>query len=635
MEYKMNEYQTFIATSRYSKWLPEESRRETWTETVDRYITAMKKQVGDKLPDVLFGELREAILTHKVMPSMRGLMTAGPALDRDPMAIFNCSYVAVDNIRAFDEALYVLMLGTGLGFSVERQYINKLPEIPEELYPTDTLITVTDSKLGWAKAYKELLSLLYAGLIPQWDLSHIRAKGERLKTFGGRASGPEPLRDLFRFTVEVFQLAKGRKLRSIEAHDIMCKIGEIVVVGGVRRSALISLSNLTDERMRNAKSGQWWEANPQRALSNNSVAYTEKPDIGIFMKEWHSLYDSKSGERGIFNRAAAERLVPDRRKELNYKDYGTNPCSEIILRSAGVCNLTTCVIRKGDSKSSIKEKIRLATILGTIQATFTSFRYVRPIWRHNAREEALLGVSLTGIMDNTFLSEPSEELAEYLQGLEIYSEEVNREYADVLTINHSMATTCIKPEGTTSQLTDSASGLHARHSLYYIRTVRADNKDPLAIFMRDKGFPVEVDVMKPDSGLVFSFPIKSPEGSVTRNDRSAIEQLEMWKFYQLNYCSHKPSVTITVREEEWMDVGAWCYSNFDILSGVSFLPHSDHSYQQAPYQEISEEDYKELLAEMPVNTDWKGLEAYEEEDNTTGTQTLACTGGVCEVVDLE
>ena len=631
---ELTEYRSFIAVSRYSKWLEKGKRRERWYETAQRYINALKKQADGKLPDELYEELYQSILNHQVLGSMRGLMTAGPALDRDPMAIFNCSYVAVDDVRVFDEALYILMLGCGLGFSVERQYINKLPEIPEELFPSDTVLSVIDSKLGWARSYKELISLLYSGSIPKWDLSKVRGEGTRLKTFGGRASGPDPLDRLFKFTIETFKHAAGRKLQSIECHDLMCKIGEIVVVGGVRRSALISLSNLTDERMRSAKNGQWWTQNPQRALANNSVAYTEKPDIGIFMNEWASLYESKSGERGIFNRQAAEKLIPERRKEDGYKDYGTNPCSEIILRSAGVCNLSTCVIRAEDTKETMREKVRLATILGTIQATYTNFRYVRPVWKRNAAEEALLGVSMTGIMDNHFMNTPSVELEEFLEELKDYSVEVNIEYAEKLGINPAMATTCIKPEGTSSQLTDTASGIHTRHSDYYIRTVRADNKDPLALFMADKGFPYEVDVMKPDDGFVFAFPIKSPDGCVTRDDRNALEQLELWKLYQLHWCEHKPSVTITVREEEWLQVGSWCYDNFDILSGVSFLPHSDHSYQQAPYQEISKEEYEVALAAMPVGINWEELDDYESQDNTVGSQTLSCTAGACEVVDL-
>ena len=947
---RMDEYRKFIAVSRYAKWKPEENRRETWEETVDRFMEAIRDKVGES-----YDEVREAILNQEVMPSMRGLMTAGAALDRDPMSLYNCSYMAIDNVRCFDEALYILMVGTGLGFSVERQYVNKLPEVATELYHTDTTIVVADSKLGWAKAYKELISLLYSGHIPKWDLSKLRPAGARLKTFGGRASGPAPLDSLFKFTVETFQRANGRKLQSIECHDLMCKVGEIVVVGGVRRSALISLSNLTDERMRNAKSGQWWEQNAQRALANNSVAYTEKPDIGIFMKEWHSLYESKSGERGIFNRRAAELLVPDRRKEANgdYKDYGTNPCcfsgemklltaggyktfeelegktvniinndgvksegsvwcsgikpvvelrfrnrdsiictddhifmtnegkeckaedlkgkrvmpfvnikttfsyreflagfiqgdgntgrlndnthkglevylgekdkdvadfigttigtwysseaydiavsfglsskslplrdlphflfgpnlngtnadflaglysangcvvkghrvafkttnrvlatglqeilltlgiesyittnkvkaitfkngdytckesydvnisrldslikfaekisfihkykqkdllslikakawivskvtklsprkiydftepmnhwgvvegvvvhnSEIVLKQNGLCNLSEVVIRSTDTMKDLHRKVRIATIIGTIQATYSDFKYVRPIWKKNVEEEALLGVSLTGIMDCALTdgSDGPGLLSDNLDKLKTAAVQVNVEWSQKLGINPALAISCIKPSGTVSQLVDSASGIHARHSKFYIRTVRADNKDPLALFMKDKGFPCEPDVMKPDNGLVFSFPIKSPEGCVTRNDRTAIEQLELWKTYQLAWCEHKPSVTISVREEEWFEVGAWCYKNFDILSGVSFLPHSDHSYQQAPYQECNQEEYENFLKDMPKNVDWTELSNYEAEDNTTGTQSLACTSGVCEVVDI-
>lgn len=630
----MNEYRNFIAISRYAKWLPDETRRETWSETVDRYIEAIKTKSG--LPSETITELKGAILNHEVMPSMRGLMTAGKALDRDPMAIYNCSYISVDHVRAFDEALYILLLGTGLGFSVERQYINQLPEVPEELYPSDTTIVVPDSKLGWSKSYRELISLLYAGNIPKWDLSKIRPAGKRLKTFGGRSSGAVPLDNLFKFTIETFVKAKNRKLRSIECHDIMCKIGDIVVVGGVRRSALISLSNLTDERMRVAKSGSWWEDNPQRALANNSVCYTEKPDIGIFMKEWSALHASKSGERGIFYRGAAEKLIPTRRKDMPQTDFGTNPCSEIILRSNQCCNLTEVVVRESDTKETLKKKVRIATILGTIQASYTDFKYVRPIWKKNAEEEALLGVSLTGVMDNKLMSGESsvDELKQTLSDLRDYSISVNKEYAGKLGINPATAITCNKPSGTVSQLVDSSSGIHARHSEYYIRTIRADNKDPLAVFMKDKGFPYEDDVMKPDNGCVFSFPIKSPENSVTRDDRTAIEQLELWKIYQLHWCEHKPSVTINVKEHEWLDVGAWCYRNFDILSGVSFLPFSEHSYQQAPYQECPKDEYTSFLAKMPKNVDWSELTKYELQDTTKGDKMLSCSSGSCEIATM-
>ena len=636
----MNPYESFIHKSRYARYLPGEGRRETWEETVDRYIAFFYEKVKTIKTDKIrwereFPAIREAILNLEVMPSMRSLMTAGKALDRDNVAGFNCSYLAIDSMRSFDELMYVLMCGTGVGFSVERQSITKLPEIPEELHETHTVIKVRDSKIGWATAYKELIALLYSGNVPSWDVTGVRPAGARLKTFGGRASGPAPLEDLFRFTIEVFRTAAGRKLTSIECHDLVCKIADIVVVGGVRRSALISLSNLTDDRMRQAKSGQWWEQNGQRALANNSVCYTEKPDIGIFMKEWSSLYESKSGERGIFSRPAAKLIAgKSGRRDTEY-DFGTNPCAEIILRSKQFCNLSEVVVRRDDTLDSLKRKVRIASILGTLQATLTDFRYLSKEWKKNTEEEALLGVSLTGIMDHPVLNASGSnttKTATWLRELKAVAVETNKAWAKRLGINHSSAITCVKPSGTVSQLVDSASGIHPRYSEYYIRTVRADKKDPLAQFMVDNGFPVEDDVTKPDTTSIFSFPVKSPDGSVLRNDRTAIEQLELWKVYATEYCEHKPSITVYVRENEWMEVGAWVYSNFDMCSGVSFLPHTDHSYRQAPYQEIDEETYDQMVADMPVDINWEGVTAYEEDDNTTASQELACTGGACEIV---
>lgn len=639
-------YQQFIHLSRYSRWLPEMGRRETWTETVDRYFNFFDKHLKDnqnfKMPKDVREELRTAVLNLEVLPSMRCLMTAGEALERDHIAGYNCSYAHVNRVRAFDEILYVLMCGTGVGFSVEREFVDKLPTIAEEFSDTDTTIIVSDSKQGWAKAYRELVSLLIVGQIPKWDTSKVRPAGARLKVFGGRASGPRPLNDLFMFTVETFKKAAGRKLTSIECHDIVCKIAEIVVVGGVRRSALISLSNLTDERMRDAKSGAWWEANPQRALANNSVAYKEKPEIGTFMEEWVSLYKSKSGERGIFNRAAAQKTVAklgDRRDSTHA--FGTNPCSEIILRDREFCNLTEVVVRESDTEKSLKRKVRLATILGTMQASLTNFQYISSEWAKNCREEALLGVSLTGILDCKLTNGQSGNGIEDELGLSLLlatmrelAIDTNKEWADRIGINPSAAITCVKPSGTVSQLTDAASGIHARHAPYYIRTVRADNKDPLCQMMKDMGFPNEADVMKPDHTTVFSFPMKSPEGSVFRKDMTALEHLNLWLVYQRNWCEHKPSITVTVKENEWMDVGAWVYKHFDEVSGISFLPYADHSYRQAPYQDCTKEEYEALLEKMPKGVDWSLLSKYEKEDNTVGNQTFACSGDKCEVVDL-
>jgi len=597
---------------------------------VDRYIdNVVRRAIPGE--DTVVNNIRDAILSLSVMPSMRMMMTAGPALDRDNTAGYNCSYIAVDDPKAFDEAMMILLCGTGVGFSVERQHIARLPEVPEKLFDAEDVIVVHDSKEGWAKAYRKLVAMLYAGEIPRWDVSGVRPAGAKLKTFGGRASGPEPLVDLFRFTIDIFRKAAGRRLNSIECHDIMCKIGDIVVVGGVRRSAMISLSNLSDDRMRHAKSGQWWEGNAQRALANNSAVYTEKPDVESFLREWTALVESKSGERGIFARYAAEAHVASRGRRETGHEWGTNPCSEIILRSNQFCNLTEVVVRAGDTRKTLEEKVRLATILGTIQSTFTKFPYLRRVWTKNTEEERLLGVSLTGIMDNPITSAPDPELLRHLRDVAV---DTNKAWASMLGIPASAAITCVKPSGTVSQLVDAGSGIHARHSPYYIRTVRGDVKDPLTTLMKDEGVPWEPEVFHPDSTVVFSFPQKAPGGAVTRNDMTAIEQLELWKTYALNWCEHKPSVTISVRDEEWVDVGAWVYRNFDICSGISFLPHSDHTYQQAPYQDCDKAAYDELLGRMPVTINWGRLGEYESDDNTSGMQTLACTGGVCEIVDL-
>lgn len=627
----MDQFQTFIHKSRYARWRDDLGRREDWPETVQRYFDffgARLKGNAKKAYKEIRPELEAAVLNLEVMPSMRCLMTAGPALERDEVAGYNCSYLPVDHPRAFDETMYILLCGTGVGFSVERQAISKLPEVPEQLVDTDTTIQVADSKIGWASAYKELLGLLWAGQIPKWDLSRIRPAGARLKVFGGRASGPDPLDDLFRFTISVFKKAQGRKLNSIECHDLMCKIGDVVVVGGVRRSALISLSNLSDDRMRHAKSGQWWETDPHRALANNSVVYTEKPDMGAFMQEWYSLYDSKSGERGIFYRKAARNCIPERRDPEH--EWGTNPCSEIILRPHQFCNLTEVVVRANDTQASLKRKARLATILGTLQSTLVNFRYLRKVWHDNTAEERLLGVSLTGIMDSELTSDYGLNgvAREMLPKLKKEVLKTNEEWAGILKIPVSAATTCVKPSGTVSQLVNSASGIHPRYSRYYIRTVRADKNDPLAKYMVEKGFPVEDDVTKPTHTWVFSFPVESPDGSVMRDEMSAIEQLEMWRDYQEFWCEHKPSITVYVRENEWLAVGAWVYDNFDKMSGVSFLPHTEHNYRQAPYQEITEEQYKELKAKIPV-VDW----VFDEEgDSTTSSQEFACTSGACDIL---
>jgi ribonucleoside-diphosphate reductase alpha chain len=629
----VNEYSKFIALSRYSRWLEDQNRRETWEEVVERYMLFMDLHLLDKMKYGMlqkdYDDLRAAIKNLEVLPSMRALMTAGPALERDNTAGYNCAYLPVDDPRAFDEAMFILLCGTGVGFSVERSNTEKLPVVPE-LVAGSSCIVVGDSKEGWAGSLRQLVESLYAGEIPSWDTSNVRAAGARLHTFGGRASGPEPLESLFRFVIETFLKAQVRRLSAIECHDIMCKIGEVVVVGGVRRSAMISLSDLEDDKMRNAKSGAWWSDNVQRALANNSATYLRKPDVSTFLKEWRSLYDSHSGERGIFNReASAKHVRKSGRRDPNH-EWGTNPCSEIILRPYQFCNLTEVVVRATDSKDDLKRKVRLATILGTFQSTLTDFKYLRPIWKENTEAERLLGVSLTGILDSPWLRHDPEFLEEMKQ----YAVEVNKEFARSLGINPSAAITCVKPSGTVSQLVDSASGIHPRWSEFYIRTVRGDIKDPMTQFLIDQGVPNEPDVTKPNDTVVFSFPQRAPEGATTRQDISATDHLKIWKTFQESWCEHKPSITINVKEDEWLDVAAWTYDNFDMVSGISFLPYSEHTYKQAPYQEITEDEYNSWVARMPDSIDWSKLSDYEIEDTTTGSQEFACTGGVCEIVDL-
>ena len=634
--YLPTSYQEFIHLSRYSRWLPDKQRREKWDETIERYFDFFTEHLKNlhnyKISKSLRNELEEAVLSQKIMPSMRCLMTAGEALNRENIAGYNCSYVAVNRVHAFDEILYILMNGTGVGFSVERQFVSELPLIADEFHHTDTTLTVADSKLGWAKAFKELIGMLYIGQIPCWDLSKVRPAGAPLKTFGGRASGPEPLENLFNFSVNTFQAAAGRKLSSIECHDIICKIAEIVVVGGVRRSALISLSNVSDDRMRAAKQGQWWNTNSQRSLANNSACYTEKPDVGVFMDEWKALYESKSGERGIFNREGAIKMAEKNgRRNITDYDFGTNPCSEIILRSREFCNLSEVVVRVTDTEESLLRKVRLATILGTFQATLVNFKYVSSSWKKNCEEERLLGVSLTGIMDCEFTNGKKAGLENLLDKLREMAIKTNAEFAKKLGINQSVAITCVKPSGTVSQLVDAASGIHARHNPYYIRTIRGDKKDPLTKMMVDVGFPVEDDVMNPSHTSIFSFPIKVNGTSIFRADMSAIRQLELWKVYQDHWCEHKPSVTVSVKESEWMEVGAWVYNNFDYMSGVSFLPFSEHTYKQSPYQDCNKKEYEGLLKKMPKNVEWDKLAEYEKTDMTLSSQELACVGGFCEI----
>ena len=636
-----NPYENFIALSRYAKWVEAEGRRETWGETVDRYFSFMLTSLKDNynyIPDEkLVAELKDGVFKRNVMPSMRSVMTAGAALSRDNVAGYNCAFLPVDSPRSFDETMYILMCGTGVGFSVEYKYINKLPAVPELLEKSTTVITVEDSKQGWSKAYRELLALLWSGQIPAIDVSKVRPAGARLKTMGGRSSGPQPLVNLFDFTIAKFKNATGRNLKPIECHDIMCKIGEVVVVGGVRRSAMISLSNINDIEMAQAKSGNWWEASPQRALSNNSVAYSRKPDMEQFIAEWKSLYDSKSGERGIYNVAAAQAQAAKHGRRNPDIHYGTNPCSEIILRPYQFCNLSEVVLREKDTKKDIQRKVELATILGTWQSTLTDFKYLRKIWKDNTEEERLLGVSLTGQFGHKFMSgkEDLVSLEAFLMTLREKAREVNKDEAGKIGIPESAAITCVKPSGTVSQLVGVSSGMHAWHSPYYIRTVRGSKGDPISTFLKEVGIPVEDDVMKPNDTYVFSFPVKAPEGAIVRNDLTAIEHLNIWLVYQRAWCEHKPSITVSVKEDEWMEVGAWVYKHFDEVSGISFLPHSDHSYKQAPYQEVTKEDYDALVSKMPKNIRWEDLSFYETEDGTSTNATLACSSdGNCELVDI-
>jgi ribonucleoside-diphosphate reductase alpha chain len=659
-----NPYENFIALSRYARWVEKDNRRETWKETVDRYFNFMLNNLNKNfnyVPDeILVSNLKDAVYNRNVMPSMRALMTSGSALERDNVAGYNCAFLPVDSPRSFDETMYVLMCGTGVGFSVEYKYINQLPPVPLEFEKTNDVIIVEDSKQGWATAYRTLLENLWDGKIPSIDVTNVRPAGARLKTMGGRSSGPQPLVNLFDFTISKFKSAAGRALKPIEAHDIMCKIGEVVVVGGVRRSAMISLSNINDIEMAHAKAGNWWESNTQRALSNNSVAYSRKPDMEQFIAEWKSLYDSKSGERGIYNVAAAQAQAAKYGRDPNIH-YGTNPCSEIILRPYQFCNLSEVVIRENDDEESVTHKVKLATILGTWQSTLTNFDYIRDIWRENTEEERLLGVSLTGQFGNKLFAGKARgagsfELTEggglvydediikkdnmlrlehILQRMRTKARETNAIEAKNIGITPSASITCVKPSGTVSQLVGVSSGMHPWHSPYYIRTVRGSKGDPISTFLKEVGIPVEDDVMKPNDTYVFSFPVKAPQGAIVRNDLTAIDHLNTWLVYQRAWCEHKPSITVSVKEEEWMEVGAWVYKHFDEVSGISFLPHSDHSYKQAPYQEVTKEDYEELLAKMPKNIRWEDLSFYETEDGTSTNATLACSSdGNCELVDI-
>jgi len=624
-------FQNYIFKSRYARWIPEKGRREDWSETVHRYIEFISKRIPTDIREETSKELENAILNLEVMPSMRAMMTAGKALEKDEVAAYNCSYLAIDDPRAFDEAMYISMCGAGLGFSVERQYVNQLPTVAENFYPVDTIIKIRDSKIGWASGFRQLIALLYGGSIPQWDLSSVRPAGMPLKTFGGRASGPGPLDRLFKFTVQLFKNAAGRKLTSLECHDLMCMVADIVVSGGVRRSAMISLSNLSDDRMRNAKNGQWWIENPQRALANNSAVYTEKPEMVTFIREWLSLCESRSGERGIYNRdAAVKKAKSVGRRKWEGIEFGINPCGEIILRSKGLCNLTEVVCRPSDDAASLERKIRLAAILGTLQSTLTEFRYLRKDWQKNAEEERLLGVSLSGIMDNPLLSTNGKELTVLLDHLRLHAVATNVEWAERLGITPSVAVTCVKPSGTVSQLVNCSPGIHTRFSEYLMRAIREDRKNPIGAFLKACGVPNEPDVTKPNDVDVFFFPLASPEGSITRNKLTAIEQLELYLTYRQHWTEHNPSTTIYVRDHEWLEVATWVYKHFDQIGGIAFLPFTNHIYKQAPYTEISEVEYRAANLKMP-EIDWSKLPEFEKDDHTTAMKEVACSNGSCDL----
>lgn len=633
---KGDAYQEYIHQSRYSRYRDDLDRRESWTETIDRvrdfWVDRIPNNMKEDLTDAM-----EAVHRKDIMPSMRIMMSAGKALSDHNVAGYNCAYVPIDDPRVFSEIVYILMCGTGVGFSVEGKYVNKLPEVDKNMMDTETVIRVKDSKLGWASAYRELISLLYSGRVPQWDLSKIRPSGARLKTFGGRASGPQPLDDLFRFTVGTFKTARGRKLTTLEVHDVVCKIADIVVVGGVRRSALISLSNLSDERLRGAKSGQYWleQGTSQRGLSNNSIAYTTKPDVDSFMAEMVSMCKDKNGERGIFSRYAATEKYKDHRRDEN-QEWGCNPCSEILLRPAQFCNLTEVIVRPKDTIETLRTKVQQATLLGTLQASLTDFKFLSKRWRDNCEEEALLGVSLTGCADHKVLNGykksavMKDEMIDWLLTLKKEAVECNKKTAKKLGINQAAAVTCVKPSGTVSQLCDTASGIHPRFSKYYIRRVRGDVKDPLSQFLQKIGIPTEEDVTNKEN-VVFSFPMEAPDGSLLVDNVDAIEQLKIWQTYNDYYTEHKPSVTIYYTQDEFPEVCAYVWKHFDTMSGISFLPRDEHIYTQPPYEKIDKETYKKLKAEMPKTIDWKELAEFETGDNTTVQPELACTAGACEL----
>lgn len=630
-KYFKNSLAEFVYYRTYSRWMDKENRRETWIETVDRYINFMRENIGSRLDEKEYEELRLAILNQEIMPSMRLMWSAGDAARKTNVCAYNCSFIAPSKLEDFAEIMYLLMCGTGAGFSVESQTVQQLPLIKKQTGEILPIYEIKDSKEDWGDSLTAGMKAWYEGKDIKFDYSKLRLAGERLKTMGGRSSGPEPLRALLDFTRSKILNRQGKRLTNLDVHDIICKIGEVVVMGGVRRSALISLSDLDDEEMRHSKEGQFYLNEPQRQMANNSAVYNQRPTAAEFMEEWLALAKSGTGERGIFNRGGLESQLPERRWKVFAKDSataGTNPCGEIILKSKQFCNLTEVVARHEDTAETLLKKTRLATILGTYQSTLTNFPYISKEWKKNCEEERLLGVSLTGQWDS-----PASRSPEIVKKLKMLAIEVNKEYAKKFGINPSTCITCVKPSGTVSQLVDSASGMHTRHAKYYIRRIRISATDPLFQMLKDQKFPYYPEVGQAEgsaSTYVLEFPVKAPDGAVTRNSLSALDQLEHWKLIKENFTEHNPSVTISVGNDEWISTANWLYQNWNILGGLSFLPRVDHSYALAPYEEISEEKYYELLAKMP-EIDFSEIVVYEKEDSTQGAKELACVAGVCEV----
>ena len=630
-KYFKNPLGEFIYYRTYSRWIDDEGRRETWVETVDRYINFMRENLGKRLSDKEYSEVRQAILSHEAMPSMRLLQFAGKAARTTNVCAYNCSFIAPTKLEDFAEIMYISMCGTGAGFSVESQYIQQLPVIKRQSGKLRHVHVIDDSKEGWCDALTLGLKTWYAGEDVQFDYSRLRPAGARLKTMGGKSSGPDPLRELLTFARATVLKRQGRRLTNLDAHDIICKIGEIVVAGGVRRSALISLSDLDDVEMRDAKKGQFYITEPQRSLANNSAVYNEKPGAEEFMREWLALMESHSGERGIFNRGGLRETFPERRTKMleeRIDTIGTNPCGEILLQPKQFCNLSEIVARAEDTPGSLMRKMKIATLLGTYQSTLTNFPYLSREWKEHCEEERLLGVSITGQWDSPAVRKP-EMLKKLRDAAVVY----NREYAKRFTVSPSTCITCTKPSGTLSQMVDCASGMHPRHAPYYIRRVRIASTDALFQMLRDQGVPYHPEVgqnMETATTFVIDFPVKAPDAAIFRDQVPALELLEYWKDVKENYTEHNPSVTISVGDDEWLKTGNWVYENWKIVGGLSFLPRSNHVYKLAPYEEIDEKAYHELL-ERFAHVDFSKIVTYEREDGTENKRELACASGTCEV----